>query len=107
MAEELISSLQISTTSDVALAEPRPGLVALGFDVEAGKRKVDKLRRPLPFGERGAEDLAYEVDAFHAAERIALEWRARCSWERGLPRPDPDLAPQVLLPADPGAHRGG
>lgn len=64
------------TTSDKALAQLRPGLLALGFDVEAGKRKVDKLRRPVLFGEQGSEALAYEVDAFHPGTGIALEVEA-------------------------------
>jgi hypothetical protein len=50
-------------------------LVALNFEVEAGKAKTDKLRRPVLFGEMGHEDLAYEVDAFHAEDGIALEVR--------------------------------
>ena len=63
-------------TSDAALAALRPSLVALGFEVEAGKRKADKIRRPVLFGELGAEDLAYEVDGFHAGDGIALEVEA-------------------------------
>ena len=53
-----IDSRTISgTTSDAALAVLRPGLVGLGFDVEAGKKKVEKIRRPVLFGELGSEDL--------------------------------------------------
>jgi hypothetical protein len=68
-----IDTRHISSTSDAALAALRPGLLALGFEVEAGKRKAEKLRRPVLFGEQGSEDLAYEVDAFHSGEGIALE----------------------------------
>jgi hypothetical protein len=71
-----IDTTQVASTSDTALAALRPGLVALGFEVEAGKQKAEKLRRPVLFGERGSEDLAYEVDAFHAEEGIALEVEA-------------------------------
>jgi hypothetical protein len=66
----------IGTTSDAALSLLRPGLVRIGFDVEAGKRKVEKIRRPVLFGELGSEDLAYEVDAFHPGLGIALEVEA-------------------------------
>jgi len=59
--------------SDGALAEVRPALLGLGFEVEAGK----KIRRPVLFGEPGAEDLADEVDAFEPGEGIALEVEAR------------------------------
>jgi len=63
-------------TSDRVLAVLRPGLVGLGFDVEAGKRKIEKIRRPVLFGELGSEDLAYEVDAFDQNRGIALEVEA-------------------------------
>ena len=54
----------------------RPALVELGFDVEGGKKAPDKLRRPVLFGEMGAEERAYEVDAFHAELGVALEVEA-------------------------------
>lgn len=73
---EIDSSAVSGTTSDKALSMLRPGLVGLGFDVEAGKKKLDKIRRPVLFGEMGSEDLAYEVDAFHPGMGIALEVEA-------------------------------
>ena len=63
-------------TSDQKLTLLRPALVALGFDVEGGKKSADKLRRPVLFGEMGAEERAYEVDAFHSEWGIALELEA-------------------------------
>jgi hypothetical protein len=75
-AASSIESRSISTSSDSALAALRTSLVALNFEVEAGKAKADKLRRPVLFGEMGHEDLAYEVDAFHAEDGIALEVEA-------------------------------
>jgi hypothetical protein len=62
--------------SNAALAVVRPALVAMGFEVEAGKKAAEKIRRPVLFGEQGAEDLAYEVDAFHPEVGIALEIEA-------------------------------
>ena len=70
------SRLKLGMTSDTALAELRSSLLALGFEVEAGKKKIDKLRRPVLFGELGNEDLAYEVDAFEPVDGIALEVEA-------------------------------
>src|SRR5262249_46374692 len=69
-------SRQVSTTSDTALSHLRAPLVGLGFEVEAGKTKAAKLRRPVLFGELGQESLAYEVDAFHPVEGVALEVEA-------------------------------
>jgi hypothetical protein len=62
--------------SNAALAVVRPALVAMGFEVEAGKKAAEKIRRPVLFGEQGTEDLAYEVDAFHPENGIALEIEA-------------------------------
>jgi hypothetical protein len=73
---ELDSRTVSGTKSDAALGVLRPGLVKMGFDVEAGKKKADKIRRPVLFGELGSEDLAYEVDAFHPGLGIALEVEA-------------------------------
>src|SRR5277367_2387416 len=63
-------------TSDTALALLRPALVELGFDIEAGKTKVDKIRRPVLFGEVGHPRVAYEVDGFNAEHGIVLEVEA-------------------------------
>lgn len=63
-------------TSDQKLTLLRPTLVELGFDVEGGKKAADKLRRPVLFGEMGAEERAYEVDAFHSELGVALEVEA-------------------------------
>ena len=63
-------------TSDEKLAVLRPALVALGYDVEGGKKAADKLRRPVLFGEQGSEDRAFEVDAFHGVEGVAFEIEA-------------------------------
>jgi hypothetical protein len=62
-------------TSDQKLALLRPALVALGYEVEVGK-KAAKLRRPVLFGELGAEERAWDVDAFHADLGVALEVEA-------------------------------
>lgn len=67
-----MDSSAVAATSDKALAILRPGLVGMGFDVEAGKRKTDKIRRPVLFGEMGSEDLAYEVDAFQGLDTFTL-----------------------------------
>lgn len=63
-------------TSDEKLARLRPALIALGYDVEGGKKAADKLRRPVLFGELGSEERAFEVDAFHGGEGVALEIEA-------------------------------
>jgi hypothetical protein len=68
-----IGSGAIPTKSDEALAAVRDDLVALGFQVEAGKKRAQKIRRPVLFGEYGREERSYEIDAFHPDLGIALE----------------------------------
>jgi len=63
-------------TSDQKLALLRPALIDLGFEVEGSKKVVDKLRKPVLFGEQGVEERAYEVDAFHPELGVALEVEA-------------------------------
>jgi hypothetical protein len=75
-AENELDSALKRNSSDSALATLRPGLLELGFEVEAGKKKAEKIRRPVLFGEMGREDLAYEVDGFHPTLGIALEVEA-------------------------------
>jgi hypothetical protein len=76
-AQALIDSqLKLGMDSNAVLGVIRSPLVQLGFEVEASKKKADKIRRPVLFGERGVEDLAYEIDGFHPDEGIALEVEA-------------------------------
>lgn len=63
-------------TSDTVLSFLRPGLLKLGYQVEGGKRKADRIRRPVLFGEYGAERVAYEVDAVHDELGVLLEVEA-------------------------------
>ena len=72
--------LEKGLTSDQALAVLRSDLVALGFDVEAGKRTKDKIKRPVFFGENAQPDLQYEVDAWHPEWCAGLEVEAGRAW---------------------------
>ena len=72
--------LKKGLTSGQALAVLRADLVALGFEVEAGKRAEDKIKRPVFFGENAQPDLQYEVDAWHSEWRAGLEIEAGRAW---------------------------
>src|SRR2546422_119601 len=67
--------------SDEVLATLRPHLEKIGFRVESGKRKTDKLSRPVSFGEMGEPSLYYEIDAFNEEYGIVLEVEAGRSIE--------------------------
>lgn len=65
---------------DDVLAVLRADLVHLGFDVEAGKREADKIKRPVFFGENQRPSLQYEVDAWHPKWQVGLEIEAGRAW---------------------------
>jgi hypothetical protein len=66
--------------SDDVLAVIGPNLAQIGFQVEASKKKVDKLERPVFFGENGVPTLRYEIDAYHPEWRCGLEVEAGRGW---------------------------
>ncbi len=76
VAPQIDSRANHGVTSDAALAVLRPALVALGFEIEAGKTMAGKIRRPVLFGESGRPLVAYEVDGFHEERGIVLEVEA-------------------------------
>ncbi len=70
------ATVRASLTSDTVLASLRPGLVALGYEVEASKAKADRIRRPVLFGQQGTERVAYEIDAVNDAIGVDVEIEA-------------------------------
>ena len=80
--ERDISTVELKKglTSGEVLTVIRDGLVALGFQVEASKQKLDKIQRPVFFGENGQPTLNYEVDAYHPEWRCGLEVEAGRAW---------------------------
>lgn len=66
--------------SDDVLAVLRDDLVGIGFDVESGKSKADKIERPVFYGENGIPTLRYQVDAFHSGWHCGLEIEAGRAW---------------------------
>jgi hypothetical protein len=76
-ARPLIDSATVDElTSDKVLAHLRPGLLKLGYEVEGGKHRAEKIRRPVLFGDQGRERVAYEVDAVHDELGILVEVEA-------------------------------
>lgn len=74
--QQIDSTLNVGVSSDAALAALRPELVRQGFEIEKGKTKEGKIRRPVLFGEIGKPVVAYEVDGFHSDYGIVLEVEA-------------------------------
>jgi hypothetical protein len=77
VAQPTIDSRSVdSLTSDRVLAFLRPGLEGLGYEVESGKHRIEKIRRPVLFGELGRERVAYEVDAVNDDLGVVVEIEA-------------------------------
>jgi len=62
-------------TSDAVLAVLHPQLEALGFQVEKGKVREQKIERPVFFGENGVPALRYQIDAYHPVGDV--NWRSK------------------------------
>ena len=58
-----ISSDQYDLSSNEVLAIACPGLRALGFEVETGKKGADKTRFPVLFGENWGLEKPFDADA--------------------------------------------
>lgn len=73
-----ISTVEAHTglSSDAVLAELRPGLEALGFEVESGKGAHQKVRRTVLYGENGRPAVNYDIDAFNDYLGAAVEVEA-------------------------------
>jgi hypothetical protein len=57
-----------------------PGLRGIGFAVEDSKTVDGIIRRPVFFGENGAPELQYQIDAFHDKWNCGLEVEAGRAW---------------------------
>lgn len=73
---EIESRSVAELTSDRVLTVLRPGLEAIGYLVESGKHRNELIRRPVLFGDRGSERVAYEVDAVHDGLGVVVEVEA-------------------------------
>lgn len=69
-------TLEKGLTSDAVLAVLRDDLIGLGFEVEGGKARHQKVERPVFFGRQGEPTLRYEIDAFQPVWRCGLEIEA-------------------------------
>ena len=72
--------LEKGLTSVDVLAVIHDDLAERGFLVEMGKKKDQKIRRPVFFGENGVPELQYEVDAYHPKWMCGMEVEAGRAW---------------------------
>lgn len=67
-------------TSNEVLGLLRTDLKKLGFMIEAGQMKADRIDRPVFFGENGSPELQYKIDAYHPDWKCGLEVEAGRAW---------------------------
>ena len=73
-------SLQKGLTSGKVLGILVKDLLALGFEVEQGKKEKQKIQRPVFYGEDGIPTVKYEIDAYHPEWKCGLEIEAGRAW---------------------------
>jgi hypothetical protein len=72
-----IDSAKVSgLSSDKVLAHLRPGLEALGYRIEKGKKAHQIIELPVLFGEQGEPRVRYQVDGVHDELGVLLEVEA-------------------------------
>jgi hypothetical protein len=75
-ASKDIGSSTATLKSNKALGFIADGLTKLGFRVETGTKRVDKIPIPLLFGPQGKAEKSFHVDAYSAELRTVVEIEA-------------------------------
>ena len=71
-----IDSSKYKLPSNKVLEQVTTGLLALGFEVETGKKKEQKINVPVLFGLNGELAKSFEADAYHINEGYVIEVEA-------------------------------
>ena len=72
----LIGSGGTDSHSNSVLEKVSAHLQAIGFQVEVGKKKNQKIHVPVLFGEQGKPLQSFDADAYNATEKFVLEVEA-------------------------------
>lgn len=78
---EIESYLHKKLESDEILAALRPRLIEEGWQIETGKKKADKISRPVLFGDGGVSKVNYEIDGWHPLHKVVLEIESGRGWQ--------------------------
>ena len=73
---ETIDSENNNLASNKVLSKLRDGLEELGYKVEKGKSKDDKVHLPILFGDNGNEEKSFDVDAHNPTNKTIIEVEA-------------------------------
>ena len=75
-SEKTIDSGTKQLVSNDVLSEIRYDLKKIGFEVEEGKKKEEKIKIPVLFGENGTFEKSFEADAYHEESGTVIEVEA-------------------------------
>ena len=80
--EQAISTIELTKglTSDKVLQLIAPDLLTLGFQIEEGKTKDQKIDRPVLFGDDGIPTVRYQIDGYHPTWECVLQVEAGRAW---------------------------
>jgi len=73
---EINSAGHEGQASNDVLAHLREGFEALGFKVETGKGKSEKIKVPVLYGKNGTVEKYFEADAHNPIEKVVIEVEA-------------------------------
>jgi hypothetical protein len=76
VTENIDSKTHKEQQSNEALKKLAAVLQAIGFKVESGKKKGEKISVPVLFGEQGRPEKTFDADAYHAEAGFVLEVEA-------------------------------
>lgn len=71
-----IESPKFSLSSNEVLEVVRQDMEMIGFQIEKGKKKSDKIMVPVLFGNNGKVERAFEADGYHREKHYVLEVEA-------------------------------
>ena len=71
-----IASENLRLASNQVLVAVKPGLRALGFQVEDGKKRHQRLQVPVLFGLNGKLEKSFDADAYHPTSGFVVEVEA-------------------------------
>ena len=78
--EKIDTSSVQGEKSDGILASLCPGLLQLGYQVETSKKSIDKIERPVLFGDEGVPRVQYQIDAWLPDLGVVVEVEAGRGW---------------------------
>jgi hypothetical protein len=75
-ATDLIGSASLTLTSNQVLSQVAKPLAKLGYKVETGAARSQKVYVPVLFGRQGRVTKAFEVDGYSMSQRTVIEIEA-------------------------------